>query len=194
MIKAIIFDFFGVLVTEGFSRFCDKCFPNDQEKRRAALELVTMHDWGKLSQDEYIDGLAKLAGVDRKFVEDHMEDNQANDSLLSYIRTELKPKYKVAVLSNSGDDYLSKILEKQDAELFEDIILSYQYGLVKPQSAIFDLAASRLGVEPGECVFIDDSPTHCAGAEGVGMKTIRYDNFPQMKTDLEKILSTDANN
>jgi HAD superfamily hydrolase (TIGR01509 family) len=194
MIKAIIFDFFGVLVTEGFSRFTDKYFPDDKQKRKKALELVTNHDWGKLSQDEYIDGLSKLAGVSRKIVEDHMEDNLPNDTLLSYIRQYLKPRFKISVLSNSGDNYLSKILTKEDVEMFDDIVLSYQVRMVKPHSDIFELAAKRLGVKPSECLLVDDSPAHCDGAQKVGMQTIFYKDFPSFRAQLEETLPAVTDN
>jgi HAD superfamily hydrolase (TIGR01509 family) len=117
-----------------------------------------------------------------------MADNQPNDALLSYIRTRLKPKYKLGVLSNSGDDYLSQLLAPADAEIFDDIVLSFRHGVVKPESRSFELAAERLGVKPAECLFVDDSPSHCAGARQVGMQTILYKDFAQFKEDIEKII------
>jgi putative hydrolase of the HAD superfamily len=194
MIKAVIFDFFGVLVTEGFRRFCNKYFPFDKTKRRKALGLVTAHDWGNISQKEYMSGLAELAGVDEKVVAEHMEDNQPNDALLDYIRNELKPGYKIGVLSNSGDDYLSQILDPEDTELFDDIVLSFRYRMVKPQLEIFEFAAERLGVKTDECIFIDDSQSHCAGAAKAGMQTILYQDFPDFKKKIEKILAAGTDN
>lgn len=194
MIRAVIFDFFGVLVTEGFKRFCDEYFPNDIQKRRQAVDLVTAHDWGKISQTEYISGLAQLAGVDKKIVTEHMRDNQPNDLLIDYIRNSLKSKFKLGVLSNSGDDYLSKILKPEDVELFDDIVLSYRYGMVKPQTEIFDFAAKRLNVQPQECLFIDDSKSHCDGAERTGMKAIFYKDFLSFKKQIEKLLTASPDN
>jgi epoxide hydrolase-like predicted phosphatase len=187
MIKAIIFDFFGVLVTEGFKRFCDEYFPGDPAKRRQAVGLVTAHDGGYISQDEYVAGIAELANTDKATVLAHMAGNQPNDSLLNYICTVLKSKYKLGVLSNSGDDYLSQILPPKDVEMFDDIVLSFRHGVVKPESRSFELAAERLGVKPAECLFIDDSQSHCVAAEQIGMQAILYKNFAQFKKDLEKI-------
>jgi len=193
MIKAIIFDFFGVLVTEGFKRFCDEYFLNDPGKRRQAIELVTAHDWGKLSHEKYVSELARLAGVSEDIVHAHMGDNQPNEILLEYIKRELKPRYKIGVLSNAGDDYIHQILSSDHAKLFDDIVLSYRHGMVKPQAEIFEFAAGRLGVNLDECVFVDDSSSHCAGARAVGMQAIWYKDFGQMKRELEGILSSSAN-
>jgi putative hydrolase of the HAD superfamily len=35
--------------------------------------------------------------------------------------------------------------------------------------------AERMGVEPSECVFIDDQPVNLAGAEAVGMQCVHLD-------------------
>lgn len=189
MIKAVIFDFFGVLVTEGFKLFCDTYFPDDKVRRSQALELVRSHDAGRISKAQYITGLATLAGVSEKVVHDHMSGNQPNQTLLSYIKNELKLKYKVGILSNSGDNYVTQILNPEDVKLFDDVILSYRYGVTKPQAEIFELAARRLGVLAQDCVFIDDASRHCDAAKAVGMKAIWYQSFQQMKPELDKLLA-----
>jgi len=194
MIKAVIFDFFGVLSTEGFRLFCDTYFPDNKDKRRQALELVTQHDAGSVTKDQYANGLAKLAGVSLEVVYEHMSANKPNKLLLDYIRKELKPKYKVSVLSNAGDNYISQVLNPADLDMFDDIILSYQYGMVKPQVEIFELAAERLGVLTTECLFIDDSQSHCDGARRAGMKTIFYKDLFDFKKQIGKILSSVADN
>lgn len=193
MIKAVIFDFFGVLVTEGFRQFCDTYFPDNKEKRTQAVRFVTEHDSGILSGEKYVLQLAELAGVTPQVVQQHMSDNKPNNLLLHYIKDRLKPKYKIGVLSNSGDDYMSQIMDPADVKIFDDVVLSYRLGMVKPQPEIFELAVERLGVKPSECVFVDDSPSHCEGAKRVGMQTVWYEDFPGMRQKLEEILSSGSN-
>ena len=193
MIKAVIFDFFGVLVSEGFKKFCDFHFPNDPEKRRLATELVNRHDSGEITAKQFYADLAKLAGIEYTESE-ALNTNLPNRELLDYIRQNLKSKYKLGVLSNSGDGYIYRMLDKPDVGLFDDVVLSYEHQLIKPQPEIFDLAAKRLKVDPAECVFIDDSPKHCEAAQSLGMKAIWYQDFNQMKSELEKILATSSNN
>ncbi len=188
MVKAIIFDFFGVLVTEGFRLFCDTYFPGDKTKRAKALDLVNRHDLGQITKNEYVAQLSKLATVSLTEVEKHMGNNQPNKQLLEYIAQKLKPKYKVSVLSNSGDDYIGQLFEEAAVELFDDIILSYRHGMAKPDKEIYDFAAKRLGVTPAQCVFIDDSATHIAGAKRADMRAILYREFEQMTAELDKLL------
>jgi putative hydrolase of the HAD superfamily len=53
-------------------------------------------------------------------------------------------------------------------------VISAEVGLHKPQPEIYRLAAERLEVEPGGCVFIDDLRENCEGAEAVGMTAVRH--------------------
>ncbi|HET9721943.1 MAG TPA: HAD family phosphatase [Candidatus Saccharimonadales bacterium] len=193
MIKAIIFDFFGVLVSEGFKQFRDNYFPGDDNKWQRAISLVNKHDSGQITKADFIKGMAKISHKDYDFVAQNINDNRPNETLIKYIREQLKLRYKISVLSNAGDDYLSQMLKPQDVALFDDIVLSYRYKMIKPQQEIFELAAERLRVLTTECLFIDDSPNHCDGARRAGMKTIFYKDFPSFKSELEKILSSDAN-
>lgn len=189
MIRAVIFDFFGVLVTEGFKQFQTDYFENDDEKRQKAVDLITQVDSGKISMNDFTAELAKLADISPREVADALGGNRPNKLLLDYIRQNLHGSYKTSILSNSSMDFPGKILSSKDLGLFDDVVLSYRYGIVKPQPEIYRLAARRLGVEPAQAVFIDDSPGHVEGARKVGMKSIYYDDFRQMKNELEKLLS-----
>lgn len=195
MIQAIIFDFFGVLVTEGLKQFLDTYFGEDADKRRQALELVKAFNRGHTSSyDELVAALASRAGIKTSEVAEYLEDNRPNKLLLDFIRTELKPKYKLGILSNAGDDWVAQLLPGEDEKLFDDKVLSYKFGMTKPNASIYQLAAERLEVHPTACVFVDDTIGHCEGARLTGMKTIVYDTFPDFKRQINEILSSDSNN
>jgi putative hydrolase of the HAD superfamily len=56
---------------------------------------------------------------------------------------------------------------------FDDVVLSCAVGLRKPDPAIYRLSCDRLGVEPGECLFVGDGANdELAGAERFGMKAV----------------------
>ena len=59
-------------------------------------------------------------------------------------------------------------------ELFDGVVISGDEGLHKPQPAIFRLGAERVGLEPSECVFVDDLRENCEGAEAVGMTAVLH--------------------
>jgi epoxide hydrolase-like predicted phosphatase len=195
MIKAVIFDCFGVLTTESFGAFRNQYFENSVENRAKANKLMGDLNAGRLEYDVFLDGLAGLSGISKEKVLDYLSSTKSPNILLfSYIRKELKPKYKIGMLSNAGGNWLKELFSEEDLKLFDDIVLSYEHGLIKPEPDIYLLASGRLGVEPGECVFIDDSQNHCEGARAVGMQAVPYKNFQQMKQGLEEILAPGANN
>lgn len=193
MIKAIIFDFFGVVGTRGLTQFRQDLIKGDEAKNKQIRNLKDLMNVGKLGYDEFIDGLAEISGASRDTVLGYTEEYQPNAKLLDYIRTNLKSKYKLGIISNSGADWVEKIIA-DDKELFDDIVLSYKAGHVKPEAEIYELSAKNLAVEPGECVFTDDIRSYCEGAKKVGMKSIWYRDFKSFKTDLEEILSSVSDN
>src|SRR5581483_4729130 len=188
MIKAIIFDFFGVVGTRGLAQFRRDHIKGDEAKDKQIRRLKDLLNIGQIGYDDFIDGLARISGIARDTVLSYTEEYQPNSKLLDYIKANLESKYKLGIISNSGADWVEKIIG-EDKKLFDDIVLSYQTGHIKPDAEIYELSAKNLKVKPEECVFIDDILKYCQGAEAVGMNAIWYKNFGQFKTELEKLLT-----
>jgi epoxide hydrolase-like predicted phosphatase len=77
------------------------------------------------------------------------------------------------MLSNSWGDathYDGPLLE----ELFDAWVISGEVGLRKPDPAIYELAAERLGLAPEACVFVDDLPGNLKPAGALGMATVLH--------------------
>ena len=89
--------------------------------------------------------------------------------------SDLRASYKLAILSNA-DVSLRERLEGDMGihHLFDDIVCSAEVGMAKPEPAIFVLAAERLGLEPRECVFVDDLNTNVEAARQVGMQAVLF--------------------
>ncbi len=194
MIKAVIFDFFGVLADHDSTSFRKAYFANDAQKDAEAQRLNDELGRGDLGYDDFIDRLAKLGGVSREQVLVYTEDYQPNQQLLDYIRRDLKPSYKVGIISNAGQDWVLKIIGEENLKLFDDVILSYKVRMIKPDPEIYELSVKNLGVKPQESVFIDDILRYCQGAEHVGMNTVWYQNFSGFKSELESILAPGSDN
>jgi epoxide hydrolase-like predicted phosphatase len=87
----------------------------------------------------------------------------------------LRPPYKVSVLSNADGSLRGRLEDEMRIHhLFDDIVCSAQVGMAKPEPEIFRLAAGRLGLDPAECVFVDDWDQNIEAAKTVGMTAIRY--------------------
>ncbi len=188
MIKAIIFDLFGVLTSDGLDEFAINHLSNDQAKIEQANILVDELNIGKYSYENWVEKMAELAGVSVATVDEYMDEHRPNSRLIDFIRKELRLKYKLGVLSNSGGDWFYEIFNKDDQALFDDVVLSYKTGFIKPQPEIYQLSLKNLGVDANQSVFVDDNIRYCQAANDLGIHSVHYLDFQQTKLDLEKLL------
>ncbi len=69
-------------------------------------------------------------------------------------------------------------------DLFRDILVSGEEKLVKPDPAIYALAARRFGHAPGAMLFIDDSAANVAGARTCGWHAHHFIDAPTLRAEL----------
>jgi 2-haloacid dehalogenase len=87
--------------------------------------------------------------------------------------TDLRAEYRVFLLSNVGDLHWAELQRRWALhEQADDVITSYQAGVMKPDPGIYALAETRCGLSPGRTVFIDDLPQKIAAAEARGWQGI----------------------
>jgi len=72
--------------------------------------------------------------------------------------------------------------------LFEHVVESSKLGIRKPDPRIYQHACSLLGVEPQDCVYLDDLGINLKPAKALGMRTIKVENSVQALDELERIL------
>ncbi len=114
--------------------------------------------------------------------------DQLDTELVDYIRA-LRPKYRTALLSNAWSDLREILTERwRIIDAFDEIIISAEVGLMKPDPHIFQLAAERLGVSPTEAVFIDDFAVNVRAAAECGLHAIRFRDPAQARAELEALL------
>jgi 2-haloalkanoic acid dehalogenase type II len=83
----------------------------------------------------------------------------------------LRGNYRVAVLSNADDDFLTAFLERSGLE-FEAIVSSEAARSYKPRTAIFRLLCDMLGLKPEQVLYVGDSPlADLLGARSAGLAT-----------------------
>ena len=93
---------------------------------------------------------------------------------------------RTALLSNSWgcDEY-----PRADfPALFDAVVISGECGMRKPEEAIFRRAAEGLGLDPGECVFIDDLEANVAAAVACGMTGVHHTDAAQTAAALQDLL------
>ena len=73
-----------------------------------------------------------------------------------------------ALTNWSAELYPVAVERFAELALFEDVVVSGQVGVAKPERAVFDLCARRIDQAPGEIFFTDDSPANVAAAREAG--------------------------
>lgn len=188
MIKAIIFDCFGVLAVDSWLPFKEEHFGADSELVAAATNLNRQADSGLISNQEFIEQIARLARVTKEQASEQIGQNPANRPLFNYIQQNLRGKYKLGVLSNASIDWTNRLFTPEQLMLFDAIVMSYQIGFIKPDPRAYQAISERLDAPIEACVFVDDQERHCEAARQAGMKAVWYRDFQQFKTDLDQLL------
>ena len=113
--------------------------------------------------------------------------NKINTELLALLPILRRQGYKVAILSNATSALREKLNANGIAKLVDEIVISGEIGFQKPHEGAFRVLFERLGVQPNEVVFIDDTPNSLEKTSEIGCIPILFKNNEQLKLDLEKL-------
>jgi putative hydrolase of the HAD superfamily len=179
----LIVDYGGVLTTDVFASFRAFCdaeglepdtvrdrFRSDPEAR----ELLAGLETGALAVAEFEPRFAALLEVaSERLIERLFGGMEPDTAMLDGVRAARRAGARTGLLSNSwgaATAYDPRLLE----ELFDAWVISSEVGLRKPEPAIYELAAERLGLPPAACVFVDDLPGNLKPARALGMATVLH--------------------
>ncbi len=210
MIRAVLFDFGGVILTspfEAFNRYeAEVGLPLDTIRRINATDPDS-NAWARFERSELtpsefvpvFEDEARALGFD-------VDATRVLDGLKGEIRPEMvealrriTADFKTAMLTNnfrsvegdSGVEAMTDARAEQLAEIhamFDEIIESSVVGVRKPEREFYEIACARLSVLPEECVFLDDLGVNLKPARAMGMTTIKVLSADQALTDLEAVL------
>lgn len=198
-LKAVIFDLGGVIVrTENKTpraRLAEELGMTYEELsnlifNNESARLVTI---GKMTTREHWETVRSRLGMDVEAFKRVQELFWAGDSvdyeLLGYLRS-LRPNYKTALLSNAWDDLRGMITDVwRFDDAFDEMIISAEVGLAKPDVRIYELTVERLQISPGEAVFVDDFIENIEGARTAGLHAIHFRGSTQALAELELMLA-----
>ncbi len=187
-IKAIIFDCFGVLTTDGWLQFRNTHFTPGTDTAQEADELNHLSDAGLIPERDFIAGIARLSRYREAEIARIVGSHVPNDALFDFIRDGLKGKYLIGMLSNVSTDYTAELFNPEQNALFDAKVFSFEVGVTKPHPAMYETIAAKLDLLPEECIFIDDREGFVSGALEVGMRAFRYESVTQVRSQLETML------
>ncbi|CAN5458506.1 hypothetical protein BH10PAT3_BH10PAT3_6910 [soil metagenome] len=185
MIKAIVFDCFGVLAEDGWTPFKNKYITSGSAMAKKIAGIGRRTDLGTLDYKIMITEISALLGTEPALLRKAVEGKVSNKELFKFIESDLKPKYKIGLISNASYDVMTRLFNEEQAAVFDTTVLSYETKLTKPDPEMYALTARLLGVSLRECLFVDDQERHCKGAEATGASAILYTSILQLKKDLK---------
>jgi len=112
--------------------------------------------------------------------------------LVNFVRA-LRHSRRTALLSNAFSDLRAWITQQGRFEdAFDDMLISAELGMVKPDPRIYRIALNRLDIEPSQAIFIDDFTHNVEGAKSVGMHAIHFKDPVQVRIQLNTLLAAEA--
>ena len=190
MIKAIIFDCYGVLVGTGYWNVYKK-FGGDLTQDKQFLDnLLDKVNLGIISNDKLFDITSAKLGVSKdEWMSALRNDEKPNEEVFAFIKQQLKGRYKLGLLSNGSLERIKVRIPSDLLSLFDVVVTSVEVQLLKPDPEIFKYAVSKLQVSLNETIFIDDHKEYITGAEKIGMRGIQFENIKQLSAQLSSLLS-----
>lgn len=95
-----------------------------------------------------------------------------SDPMYQAIRAVRDAGLRTGLLSNSWGE--GDYPRHEFPGMFDAVVISAEVGMRKPEERIFHHAAGSLGLDPGDCVFIDDVEANVAAAQAVGMTGVLH--------------------
>jgi putative hydrolase of the HAD superfamily len=192
-LRGAIFDFGGVMTESLFRRRRDAdpelvgLLAFFYQDLRAVYHLPTStHDLhqleiGKLSEAEFYRRICERyeaegnPRVDPERVRALVFPNHAEASaaMVDAVRQVREAGYRTALLTNNAREWepMWRPLVPVD-ELFHVVVDSSVVGLRKPDPQVYELTCERLGLQPNECIFVDDLECNVDAAAALGMEVV----------------------
>jgi 2-haloacid dehalogenase len=192
---AIVFDFGGVLLEWNPHLVYGKYFNDDPGAIDRFLQEIGFAEWN-LQQDKGRPFAEAVTVLSRQFPQyAHLiqaYDDRWEESIVGPIQPTVdilhllkQSGHTLYALSNWSAETFPRIRHKYDfLDWFEDILVSGEVKLVKPDPRIFQVFLKRTGRTAEECLLIDDSEANIAAAGQLGFQTIRFETAHKLREDL----------
>lgn len=197
MIKAIIWDLEGVIARTKDENITVKIakrlnIPVEKLDHVLFSDFHNRVDSGELSQDDFWAFIVRSVGLPpdrKKLIENILQEILFVDQLVVSDIQQYRRKYKTVLLSNFSE-VLRPMLEDlwQVDKIFDEIIISCEVHMIKPDPRIYRYALKQLECEAYEAIFIDDKASNVESARAVGLHTFQFTGRQDMNRRIQEII------
>ena len=169
MVKAIILDMYGVVLEQtgdDFVPHVQKDFPE------LSHDEIYIH-WLRANVGE-IDSLDIWRGIGyagnlEQVEKTYLDTQNLNPGFPEFIRS-VYGRYRLALLSNDVSRWSRYLRDKFDLDrYFDSVYVSGDLGFCKPDPRMFRMTMEKLGVQPGDCLYVDDRQGNLRAAAALGI-------------------------
>ncbi len=202
LIKTVIFDCGRVITLDQdraiAGRMAEIVGASPEEFSKAYMAERGEYDRGTMAADEYWNLVAGRfgRGVDAEALERLVEMDMdswftINPETVAIIRDIKAGGRKLLILSNMNIEGKLRMLGSGRyldgldwIGFFDDIVLSCDLRLLKPEPEIFSACLERAATEAGQCLFIDDIPANVAAAKACGLHALTFTDARDLRSTL----------
>jgi len=179
VIHTLLFDLGNVLVHFSHEKMCTQigllCGRSGAEVRTLLFDsgLQWEFERGQVSEREFHGRLERLVGSPLDFDalrlagSDIFDLNPPMPSLLDQLRAR---GHRLVLLSNTSITHYDFVERRfHFLEKFDDAVLSFRVGAIKPEPAIFAAALKAIQCPPSECFYTDDIPAYVEAGRSFGL-------------------------
>jgi HAD superfamily hydrolase (TIGR01549 family) len=155
-----------------------------QPAKEATIGLVTTESiWNNVAK-KYSLTRNELAQLKQDFY----AGEKINQQFYDYVQ-KLHKKYKIVLFSNVWDDGRMVYGQKFGLDkICDQMILSAEVGMRKPNKKIFKYALKQNNVLPTEAVFIDDTLANIKTGQEMGLNCIHFKNNDETILQIERLI------
>jgi len=198
IIKAIVFDYGNVLLDWDAHRIFRPYFPGGDQDIDAFFAEVGFMEWHR-QQDagrSFGEAVAELSAKFPQyahFLPDY--DTRYADSIsgpiagsVAILQRLKQAGFALYGLSNySAEKFEFDRPRYKFFDLFDDMVISGEVHLLKPDPAIYQVLLAKIGRTAEECVFIDDSLPNVTSARQLGFSAIHFHSPEQLEDELNQL-------
>ena len=184
MINNIVFDMGGVLINFDPEHFVDRENLSEADRALVMAAVFRSPEWpmldrGTMNEADMLPIALKklperLHAVARRLIlnwEEPVEPIPGMAELIAECKAKGRRVYLLSNASRRQREYWPLI---PGHEHFDGWVVSAFEGVVKPDPVIYRTLLERFGLDPADCLFIDDMQKNVDGARAVGMNAVRF--------------------
>jgi epoxide hydrolase-like predicted phosphatase len=196
MIKEIIFDFGNVICHFTNDILIGRISNLTGKTKEEVFDLIYIKsdvtkrvESGIITSKQFYKELSSICGLNvsyEKLKEIYSKDKFTPVEGMNELIKLLKPRYKIGLLSNTGEwDYDYVLKTAPIIKTFDAITTSFGAKAMKPSPIIFEDALKKSKMKPEECVYTDDIEDYVEAAKKIGMNAVKFTTTEKFKVDLK---------